>query len=74
MLLVLLFVSLGAPTTIPPLPACHHLKYTYSSRGVPEYDIPGKPVQGETYLYMFFSYLFTCYLTYICLKALTRKA
>jgi hypothetical protein len=46
MLLVLLFVGLGAPTTIPPLPACQHLKYTYSSRGVPEYDIPGKPVQG----------------------------
>ena len=46
MLLVLLFVGLVAPTTIPPLPACQHLKYTYSSRGVPDYDIPGKPVQG----------------------------
>ena len=40
------FVGLVAPTTIPPLPACQHLKYTYSSRGVPDYDIPGKPVQG----------------------------
>merc|ERR1719474_79977 len=38
--------SLVSPTQIPPLPACDQLKYTYSSRGVPEYDIPGRPVQG----------------------------
>ena len=46
-MLVLLFIGLVSPTTIPPLPACDQLKYTYSTRGVPEYDIPGRPVQGK---------------------------
>ena len=52
-------VSLVEPTTLPhlsghpprgqppPLPECHHLKYAYSARGVPEYAIPGQPVEGK---------------------------
>ena len=46
-LILFVFVSPVCLTTIPPLPACDQLKYTYSSRGVPEYDIPGRPVQGN---------------------------
>ena len=46
-MLILLFIGLVSPTSIPPLPACDQLRYAYSSRGVPEYDIQGSPVQGN---------------------------
>ena len=54
-MLLLLFIGLVSPTSIPPLPACDQLRYAYSSRGVPEYDIPGRPVQGNQNV--FYTYL-----------------
>jgi len=47
MFLLLLLASAVAPSSIPPPPTCNHLKYAYSLRGVPESDIPGRPISGS---------------------------
>ena len=47
-LLIFLLVGFCSPTNIPSeLRGCDHLRYAYSSRGVPEYEVPGSPLQGN---------------------------
>ncbi len=58
MILLLIFLfGLSAPSNIPgvELRGCDHLRYAYSSRGVPEYEVPGVPLQGSIFISCFLS-------------------
>jgi len=51
MLSLLLLASAVTTSSIPPPPSCQHMQYAYTVRGVPEADIPPRPISGSN-LYM----------------------